>query len=223
MKRSRKIAVALASVAVVGAAIAIPALAHGPQGGGWMQGWQGGPGMMRGPGGYGGMGPAMMGDPDFMEHMQEMHSQMGGFGGPGMMGGAPGMGMMGGSFGPGMMGGPGGPGMMGTVFGDLDADGDGTVTPDEARAGMQAALAQYDSNGDGTLSLDEFEALHSSTIRPMMVDRFQALDADGDGQVTKEEIAAPADWMAQMQATHAAFWQNCPWLQGDDDTSEGNN
>ncbi len=190
MKRSKKIAVALISVAAVGAAVSIPALAHGPQGGGWMQGWQGGPGMMRG---YGGMGPSMMGDPDFIEQMQEMHPQMGG-----------------------MMGGMGGPGMMGAFFGDLDADGDGTVSADEVRNGLSAVLTENDGNGDGTLSLEEFQALHDDAIRPQMVDRFQAFDEDDDGQLTPEEFAASADWMAQIQARHAAFWQNCPWLQDDD-------
>ncbi|SFC86923.1 calcium-binding protein [Tropicimonas isoalkanivorans] len=244
MKRSGKRAVALAAIAAIGAAITIPALAHGPQGGGWMQGqyggpgammgsgagemmdgWQGGPGTMHGPGGRAGMGPgamgpAMMGDPEVMEHMMEMHSQMGGFGGPVMMGGAPGMGMMGGSFGPGIVGGPGGVGMMGAFLGDLDADRDGSVTSDEARDGLQAALADNDSDGSGTLSLGEFEALHNNTIRPMMVDRFQALDADGDGQVTQAEITAPADWIARIQAHRATLWQDCPGLQDDSDAAE---
>ncbi|SDK02277.1 hypothetical protein [Aliiruegeria lutimaris] len=216
MKRSRKIAVALISFTAVGAAVAIPALAHGPQGGGWMQnlqggpggmmqGWQGGPGMMRGQGGYGGM------EPGAMRGMS-----------PAMMGGP---GMMGRPAGPGMMPGFGGPGMMGGVFGDLDANDDATVTADEARDGMAAALAENDGNGDGTLSLEEFKALHDQAIRPQMVDRFQALDEDGDGQLTQDEVTAPADWMARMQARRAAFWQDCPWLQDDSqaDAPEGKN
>ena len=32
-----------------------------------------------------------------------------------------------------------------------------------------------------------------------MVDRFQYLDNDGDGEVTSEEITAPADQMERMQ------------------------
>lgn len=54
----------------------------------------------------------------------------------------------------------------------------------------QSALADYDADSDGTLSIDEFETFHSAMIRETMVDRFQHLDADGDGQVTKEEIEA---------------------------------
>ncbi|WP_242533713.1 EF-hand domain-containing protein [Salipiger bermudensis] len=235
MKRSGKLAIAVVAFAAVGAAITIPALAHGPQNDGWVQGGPGsmmgsgqsGSGMMRGSGDYnemrqGAMGPAMMGDAGFMEHMMDMHSQSGGFGGPGTMNAAPGMGMMGGSFGPGMMGETG---MMGALFQDLDTDGDGTVTSNEAQDGLQAALAENDSNGDATLSLEEFEALHSNIIRPMMVDRFQALDADGDGQVTEGEFTAPADWIAQMQNRRATFRRDRQWLRNSGEASppENNN
>ncbi len=92
----------------------------------------------------------------------------------------------------------------------LDADGDGTVTPEEMRSQLQAKLAEYDSDGDGTLSIAEFETLHSAMIREMMVDRFQHLDADGDGAVTAEEMAAPADMMERMQKMHSNMSQMQP-------------
>ncbi|MFD1157661.1 EF-hand domain-containing protein [Roseovarius aestuarii] len=80
-------------------------------------------------------------------------------------------------------------GMMGGAMQKmLDADGDGTVTPEEASAQLQAKLKQYDADASGTLSISEYEALHSAMIREMMVDRFQHLDADGNGQVTPEEM-----------------------------------
>ncbi len=129
----------------------------------------------------------MQGGSGMMGMMQRMHGQM--MGGGGMMGGM----------------GPGG-GMM-QMF---DADGDGTVTPEEMRAGLQAKLTEYDSDGDGTLSIGEFEALHSAMIREMMVDRFQHLDADGDGAITAEEMAAPADKMERMQKMRDAMGQMQP-------------
>lgn len=95
--------------------------------------------------------------------------------------------------------GMGGSGMMDA----LDADGDGTVTPEEMRSGLEAWLTEYDSDGNGTLSLDEFETLHSAVMREMTVDRFQELDNDGDGQVTSEEMTAPADRMERMQQRRA--------------------
>ena len=128
-------------------------------------------------------------------------------GGMGMMGGTSGMGGMG------MMGGTsgmGGMGMMGDMSGMMqrmhenmsqmmDADGDGTVTPEEMRGMMKSRMAEHDANGDGSLSIDEFEALHNTMMRGMMVDRFQHLDADGDGAVTSEEMMAPAAKMERMQ------------------------
>lgn len=144
-----------------------------------------------GPSGHTGVmmkdGSGMMGDmTNMMGMMQRMHNQM--MGG-GMMSG---MGPMGG----GMMGG------MGPMGSDmmqmLDTEGAGTLTPEELRAQLQAQLAEYDSDGNGTLSITEFEALHSAMIREKMVDRFQHLDADGDGAVTAEEMTALADRMERM-------------------------
>lgn len=81
----------------------------------------------------------------------------------------------------------------------LDNDEDGKVTPEEARTQLETWLEDYDTNEDGTLSIGEFEALHSQLIRETMVDRFQHLDADGDGQVTRKEMTAPAKKMERMQ------------------------
>lgn len=130
---------------------------------------------------------------DMMQNMMRMHSQMmGGHGSMPMMG--DGMGMM--------RGGAGGHdmSMMRLMMQRLDADGDGTVTADEARDGLEALLSEYDADGDGTLSLSEFETMHSAIIRETVVDRFQFLDDDGDGQVTANEIVKPADHMERMQS-----------------------
>jgi hypothetical protein len=54
-------------------------------------------------------------------------------------------------------------------------------------------LAEFDADGNGTLSISEFETLHSALIRESMVDRFQHLDANGDGQITSDVLARPAD------------------------------
>lgn len=116
-------------------------------------------------------------------------------GGPEMMG------MHGEMMGGGMMGsiGP----MGGVMMQMFDADGDGTVTPNEMRTQLQAKLTEFDSDGDGALAIAEFETLHSAMIREMMVDKFQHLDADGDGAVTAEEMTAPAEMMDRMEKMRA--------------------
>jgi Ca2+-binding EF-hand superfamily protein len=102
-----------------------------------------------------------------------------------------------------MTGGMGPIGGMGPMGGSmmqmLDAGDDGSLTPEEAREQLQAKLVEYDADGNGTLSIAEFETLHSAMIRETMVDRFQSLDADGDGAVTKDEMSAPAEFMERMQ------------------------
>ena len=109
---------------------------------------------------------------------QQGHMQHGG-----MMGG--GMGMMGG-----MMGGG-----QSYAMATFDTNKDGTLSPEEMTAGIQAELKTYDTDANGTLSLDEFAVMHAAHTRPMTVRAFQMHDADGDGQVTDAEMAAMADMM----------------------------
>ncbi len=148
-----------------------------------------GHGSISGPAGGGmmmqGDGSGMMGDMSaMMQMMNKMHGMHGG-----------------------MMGGKGHGMMRGAMMQMLDADGDGQVTPQEMREGMQAKLTEYDSDGDGTLSITEFETLHSAMIRETMVDRFQHLDADGDGAITSEEMTKPAKRMERMQKMRARMGQ----------------
>lgn len=108
--------------------------------------------------------------------MQKMMSMMMGMHGRMMGGGMAGMGAMDGT-------------MMQMMMG---SGAMGMATAEDAAAAMQARLTEFDADGNGSLSLDEFETLHSAMIREMMVDRFQYLDADGDGAVTPSEMTAPA-------------------------------
>ncbi|PHQ99870.1 MAG: calcium-binding protein [Marinosulfonomonas sp.] len=155
-------------------------------------------------------GGAGMGDhKQMMQMMMRMRSQM--------MGGA----------GQGGMGSMGGQGHMlgGIKMPTMDADNDGTVTAEEARAALTAKLKEYDADGDGTLSIAEFETLHSANIRERMVDRFQGFDNNGDGQVTLEEMTAPADRMERMQAMKGqmgGMGQNMQGMGAADGAAEDN-
>lgn len=97
-------------------------------------------------------------------------------------------------------------GMFGTGNGafvrSLDADNDGQVTKEEFGAGLLDILKNSDSDGNGTLSIDEFAPAYAAAVRWQMVDQFQSLDDNGDGQVTADEINAAADrtdrtWMGR--------------------------
>ena len=102
-----------------------------------------------------------------------------------------------------MMGGTMG-GMMGSAMARFDTNADGTLSPEEMTAGIQAELKTYDTDANGTLSLDEFAVLHAVHMRPMMVRAFQMHDTDGDAQVTEAEVAA----MAAMMQRHMAGGAN---------------
>ena len=102
-------------------------------------------------------------------------------------------GMMGGSMMDGMMS-----GMNSYAMRTFDANKDGTLTPEEMTAGMQAEIKTYDTDASGSLSLAEFEAMHAAHTRTMMVRAFQMHDEDGDGQVTESEMATMAAMMQMM-------------------------
>ena len=108
----------------------------------------------------------------------------------GMMGGHDGM--MGGGMGM-MMG-----GAQHHAMATFDTNKDGTLSPDEMTAGIQAELKSYDKNANGMLSLEEFAVMHTAHTRPMTVRAFQMHDADGDAQVTEAEMAE----MAAMMQSH---------------------
>lgn len=78
--------------------------------------------------------------------------------------------------------------MMRTMFDAVDADGDRAVTQEEIDAYRAARVGEADTSGDGALSIAEFETLYQQFTRGRMVDAFQALDADGDGQIAPEEL-----------------------------------
>jgi|TARA_R110000868_G_scaffold50429_5_gene161152 Ca2+-binding EF-hand superfamily protein len=124
---------------------------------------------------------------------QQGRMQHGGMmdGGMGMMGHHDGM--MGGDMG--MMG-----GAQSYAMATFDTNKDGTLSPEEMTAGIQAELGTYDADSNGTLSLEEFAVMHAAHTRPMTVRAFQMHDADGDAQVTEAEMAAMAAMAAMMQS-----------------------
>ena len=145
----------------------------------------------------------------------QMGDSAGGMMGEGMMGG----GMMGAdmmsmmkNMHPMMHGNTGGR-MMGGDNLSYDSNGDGTTSVEELRDALLSELTDYDADSNGSLEIGEFENLHSARIRSQMVDRFQALDEDGDGQVTKEEMTAPADNM-QRRMDRQMKSRAMPGMQG---------
>ena len=91
----------------------------------------------------------------------------------------------------------------------FDTNKDGTLSPEEMTAGIQAELKTYDTDANGTLSLEEFAVMHAAHTRPMTVRAFQMHDADGDAQVTEAEMAA----MAEMMQSHMGGQQgNIPGM-----------
>jgi len=101
-----------------------------------------------------------------------------------------------GDCGPGLHHGPGGHGARaGMLFEKFDVNGDGSVTRAEIDETRGAKLQAADGNADAQLTLEEFQTLWLEMTRPMMVDRFQDLDEDGNGQVTEAELGRPLDNM----------------------------
>lgn len=144
----------------------------------------------------------MMGHPMMMGHMMG-HLMMTGHGmwhhGHHPHGG---MGQWGQGGGWGMQGG----GMRGPGIRLVDANGDGTVSADEAASMAEAMFDRMDDDGDDRISREEFLDLPD---RPMMPDRmqamqarrearFKAMDRNGDGFVDHDE------WVAFHRDRHQA-------------------
>lgn len=117
-----------------------------------------------------------------------------------------------GNFGPGMMNGQP-PMFPGSSYMDRDMmnemmhpgqfrDGQGYMDLGQMFQSMESNFADADSDGDGVLSAEEFEQLHLIMVRPVLSDRFQALDEDGSGSLSTDEMAAPGHMMDRMRR----FW-----------------
>ena len=138
-------------------------------------------------------------------------------------------------------------GMMGGNFARMekrfemhDLNNDGKVTQSELDQSQADRLKQFDADKSGTLSLSEFENVWLEHMRARMVDRFQALDEDGDAIVTKDEFLSPMsrmisrhdldgdgsvamkDMMRQGQMMRQGRgWGHQRWFNNDDDDDNG--
>ena len=79
-------------------------------------------------------------------------------------------------------------------FEELDADGDGSVSMDEANSFLDAMIAEQDSDGDGSISAEEFKNAILSQHLEMIAKRsermFNWLDDNDDGVLSKDEIVS---------------------------------
>jgi hypothetical protein len=117
-------------------------------------------------------------------------------------------------------------------FAELDADGDGLLTPEDLRAPMADRFAAADADGNGALSTEEMTAMmeahradRMARMAARMLERldadgsgdlslaelvqaeprqamFDRLDADGDGAISEEEFAAHGDGEGEGRRGH---------------------
>jgi hypothetical protein len=77
------------------------------------------------------------------------------------------------------------------AFEEVDANGDGKLTPGEIDAHRTARAAALDANGDGKISLEELTAAEAAKATERAQRMMAARDADGDGVLTAAELMLP--------------------------------
>lgn len=82
---------------------------------------------------------------------------------------------------------------------DLDTDGDGAISKDEADAPRLERFNLADANQDGALTMEEMIAYQDAERERRRAERqqkrFDRLDADSNGTISAEEFAARGDTM----------------------------
>ncbi len=85
-----------------------------------------------------------------------------------------------------------------------DADGDGRVSVEELRAARDTMFGRLDRNGDGVLTSDDRPRLEAAKRR--LEGLREQMDADGDGQVTKDEfVNGPTPFFTQADTNQDGF------------------
>lgn len=95
-----------------------------------------------------------------------------------------------------MMGQMGNRGMMrrGGMMARMDADGSGSVSPEEFADIGVGQLIKADTNGDGELSVDEIQTAMEARRKERMAEMFKRrFDVDGDGKITVAELKSQQD------------------------------
>ncbi|MEZ5939170.1 MAG: EF-hand domain-containing protein [Hyphomonadaceae bacterium] len=88
--------------------------------------------------------------------------------------------------------GPGaGRGALGLIM--FDANQDGRITKGEVDKAERARFAELDANGDGTATPEEMKAAMEKRRDAMKQQRFARLDKDNSGQLSEEELNAARD------------------------------
>lgn len=89
---------------------------------------------------------------------------------------------------------PPGP-MHGRMLEKFDTDHDGKLSPEERKAIGEARFKQMDSDGDGFVSHDEAQASAVKRATERSERMFKAADADGDGRISRAEFDAVGEKM----------------------------
>jgi len=79
-------------------------------------------------------------------------------------------------------------------FTQFDADGDGDISGEELKAGVDKVLGAMDKNGDGLISKEELteHVVKLGGQMALVEQLIKTIDADGDGCISKEELMALA-------------------------------